>query len=72
MNRGMENKEIEELVPFGEALKLLGMKSQTLRNWCYLGKIEVVRIGRQVKFKRKTIQAVIERGTTPVREEYRW
>jgi hypothetical protein len=48
------------------------MTVKTLRNWSYLGKIEVVHVGRQVKVKEQTIQSIIERGTTPAREEYRW
>lgn len=60
------------LVPLRKAAERLGMPLATLRKWVYGQKIEVVYIGSRIKVSEETIEKILERGTTPAREEYRW
>jgi excisionase family DNA binding protein len=53
------------LLTISEAAQRLGLKTSTLRFWIWTRKIDVVRIGRAVRIKDTTLDALIVDGTTP-------
>lgn len=55
------------LLTIAEASERLGLKPSTMRFWIWTRKIEHVKVGRAVRVREDTIQAVIERGTIPAR-----
>jgi len=50
---------------FAEAL---GMKPSTIRQRIWRQELEVVRIGRSVRFKPELVEKMIQAGTVPARE----
>ena len=56
------------LLTITEASHRLGLKPSTLRFWIWTRKIEHVKVGRAVRVKEATIEAVIESGTVPARD----
>ena len=51
---------------FGE---LLGWKPATVRAKVRKREVEFVRVGRSIRFKRETVEALIQRGTVPARPD---
>jgi excisionase family DNA binding protein len=48
-----------------QAAEALGLKVATLRQWIWLGKIPIVRIGRAVRIEATAIEDLIARGRVP-------
>jgi excisionase family DNA binding protein len=53
----------DTLLRVGEVADALGLKAKTVRKWIYLGRLEVVKIGRCVRVRRSTVDALIRKGT---------
>ena len=50
-----------------EASDRLGLKPSTMRFWIWTRNIEHLTVGRAVRLREETIQALIEHGTIPAR-----
>ncbi|HUU26282.1 MAG TPA: helix-turn-helix domain-containing protein [archaeon] len=59
----------KELLSMVEAVKLLGIKLPTLREWVMKRRIEYIKIGRLVKFERKTIEKFIKDNRVPAEKQ---
>ncbi|MEQ1875660.1 MAG: helix-turn-helix domain-containing protein [Bdellovibrionia bacterium] len=57
----ISNALIEKLIGVEELADVLGFAPQTIRNWVALRKVPHVRIGGCTKFRRKSIEAWLER-----------
>ena len=55
------------LLTYQEAAEILKLKPQTLRQWVCKGKINYVKIGSAVRFKKEHIDAFIESSTQKAR-----
>jgi excisionase family DNA binding protein len=60
------------LLTISEASDRLGLKPSTLRFWIWTRRIEHVKVGRAVRVKEATVQAVIEHGTVPAQRSSRY
>lgn len=57
-----------KLLRIKEAADRLGMKSRTVRNWVYEGKIDSVKVlGGGIRITEDTIEKIIADGTRPKR-----
>lgn len=61
----MNGNEDAELMTVDEVAERLRVSSRTIRTGISAGSIESVRIGARVLVKRATVDAMIERGSTP-------
>jgi excisionase family DNA binding protein len=57
------------LLSVDEAAEYLGIRPSTLKHWAQTNKIEFVRIGKFLKFRREGLEAFIARRTRPPQEE---
>jgi len=53
----------DTLLTVDEVANALRIKSKTVRKWIYLGKLQFVKIGRSVRVRRSTVEALIREGT---------
>jgi excisionase family DNA binding protein len=58
---------IEELLTAREVCEITKWKRDSLYQKKWRGEIEYVKIGRSLRFKKSSILALIEQGTTPAR-----
>ena len=61
----MEIRDPDQLVSLPYCASVLDRKLSTLRKDVFLRKIPVVRIGRQVRVKRRDLEAMIARSYRP-------
>ncbi len=47
----------------------VGWKPATVRQKVWRREVEFIRMGRSIRFKRETVERLIERGTMPALEE---
>jgi excisionase family DNA binding protein len=59
------------LLSVRQAADRLGLSIATIRSWVYLRRIEYVKIGRSVRLREDTLQALIEDGTIPALKTHR-
>lgn len=52
-----------QLLTIGEAAKQLAISPPTLRAWIWHRRIDFVRVGRAVRIKQETVDALVEAGT---------
>lgn len=53
----------DTLLTVDEVAGTLRITSKTVRKWIYLGRLEVVKIGRSVRVRRSTVETLIRKGT---------
>ena len=53
----------DTLLTVDEVAEALRIRSKTVRKWIYLGKLQVVKIGRSVRVRRSTVETLIREGT---------
>ncbi len=53
----------DSLLTVDEVAETLKVKSKTIRKWIYLGRLQVVKLGRSVRVPRKAVEALIRKGT---------
>jgi excisionase family DNA binding protein len=61
----------ERLLTVAEFAAAIGWKPSTVRQEVWRREVEFVRVGRSIRFKPRTIQEMIERGTVPAVERRR-
>ena len=54
---------MEALLTVEQVAQALNVKSKTVRKWIYLGKLQIVKIGRNVRIRPETVQILIQKGT---------
>lgn len=54
-----------ELLSTGEAAKILQVHPDTLVRWANEGKLPVIRISKQRRFRREDVEALLEPETKP-------
>lgn len=59
----------EELLTVREASAVLGLSVPCLRTWIASRKLTFVRLGRAIRVPRTAVEALIEAGTVPARED---
>ena len=57
------------LLTVEQVARALNVKSKTVRKWIYLGKLQVVKLGRAVRIPREAVQSLIREGTRDVRKK---
>jgi excisionase family DNA binding protein len=58
----------DALLTVSEVADVLRIRSKTVRKWIYLGKLQVVKIGRSVRVRRSTVERLIREGTRGVQK----
>jgi excisionase family DNA binding protein len=52
----------EELLTTDQVAKILGMKPQTIRTWCFYRKVPFLKLGKSVRFEPSVVRELIERS----------
>ncbi len=53
----------DTLLTVDEVAGILRIKCKTVRNWIYLGRLEMVKVGRSVRVRRSAVETLIRKGT---------
>jgi excisionase family DNA binding protein len=53
----------DTLLTIDEVADALRIRPRTVRKWLYLGKLQAVKIGRSVRVRQSTVEALIREGT---------
>jgi excisionase family DNA binding protein len=61
--------KLTELLKVKDVAQITGWKESTVRQKIWLREIEFVKLGRSIRFRPETIEALLEEGTIPAR---RW
>lgn len=59
------------LITLEQAAERLGMKLSTMRFWVWTRRIDFVRVGRSIRVKESTVDALIKDGTVEARRNQR-
>lgn len=68
LHKTMAGAVLSPLVGVPEAALLLNLSEKTLRKWILLRKLDYVKTGTRVQFKRKVLEDYIERQTVKALE----
>ena len=60
-----------KLLSIREFASELGLSPRTVQQWVWLRRVPFVRVGRAIRFRRETVQEILDRGTVPAIEEHR-
>jgi excisionase family DNA binding protein len=60
-----------QLLSVEEFAAALGVRPATVRQWVWMRKIPYLKVGRCVRFKRETVDRLIERSEVPALERKR-
>lgn len=58
-------KPLCQLYSLPEAAGILGISISTMRSWVWMRRIEVVRVGRSVRVRKDTLEALVNAGSVP-------
>jgi len=70
-NEGRFNSEIAQLLSVDEFAAALGVRPATVRQWVWMREIPYLKVGRCVRFKRETLDRLIQRSEVPALEHKR-
>lgn len=54
---------MKALLTVKQVARALNVKIKTVRKWIYLGKLQIVKVGRTVRIRPEVVQTLIQRGT---------
>ena len=64
-----KHKTLKGLLTVQDVAHATGWKESTIRQKIWLREIEYIKLGRSVRFRPETIEALIEQGTVPALAE---
>jgi excisionase family DNA binding protein len=62
---------MSELLNIEQFAAALGVRPATVRQWVWMRKIPYLKVGRCVRFKRETLERLIQRSEVPALERNR-
>lgn len=59
---------MSKLLTVEEFADAVGLSPKTIRQWVWMRRVPYVRVGRAIRFRRETVEEILNRGTVPALE----
>lgn len=62
---------MSKLLTVEEFAAALGLSPRTVRQWVWMRRVPFIRVGRAIRFRPETVDAILTRGTVPADRDRR-